>query len=121
MDNFNSLLQMLLSGDGCSFKEQYGLYCPGCGATRALFKLVHFHILSSLLSNPFPVMAVVDVAIFLMIRVYENQMGKTKNRCYGLRAKIIALSLLLWMVFAILRNLLFIAIGYDYLGDLSGY
>lgn len=44
----------------CVFYKATGLYCPGCGGTRAVFALLHGHIIRSFLYHPF----VPYVAIF---------------------------------------------------------
>jgi hypothetical protein len=36
----------------CLFRELTGLYCPGCGSTRAFLHLVHGHPFAALRSNP---------------------------------------------------------------------
>lgn len=36
----------------CLFNLFTGLYCPGCGATRALHALVHFDLVGALSMNP---------------------------------------------------------------------
>lgn len=38
---------------GCRFKEVTGLYCPGCGGTRASFAFFKGHFLQSCFYNPF--------------------------------------------------------------------
>jgi hypothetical protein len=35
----------------CQFYAITGLYCPGCGAQRALHSLVHLHVLTALRDN----------------------------------------------------------------------
>jgi hypothetical protein len=37
----------------CTFYATTGLYCPGCGATRATHDLLHGHLLSALRHNAF--------------------------------------------------------------------
>lgn len=37
---------------GCPFHALTGLYCPGCGATRALHALVHGDVMHALAMNP---------------------------------------------------------------------
>lgn len=43
----------LSSGGTCTFLSLTGLYCPGCGGTRAFNELIHFHILKSFYYHPF--------------------------------------------------------------------
>ncbi|MBO4327280.1 MAG: DUF2752 domain-containing protein [Clostridia bacterium] len=39
----------------CTFHEITGLYCPGCGGTRSLLRLLHLDIIGSILLHPVPV------------------------------------------------------------------
>ena len=41
----------------CMFRLLTGLYCPGCGAGRAAYALLHFDLLASLSFNPLFVIA----------------------------------------------------------------
>jgi hypothetical protein len=36
----------------CMFHSMTGLYCPGCGSTRALYQLVHGHPSAAFAMNP---------------------------------------------------------------------
>jgi hypothetical protein len=45
----------------CVFHDLTGLYCPGCGSTRALYQLLHGNILAALHDN---IMAVLAVPFF---------------------------------------------------------
>lgn len=36
----------------CPFHALLGLFCPGCGATRMLYHLVHGHLITSFRQNP---------------------------------------------------------------------
>lgn len=49
----------------CMFHQLTGLYCPGCGATRALSAMLHGDIMSSLHNNLllFPLLALIIVLI----------------------------------------------------------
>ena len=51
----------------CMFHQMTGLYCPGCGATRALSAMLHGDIKSSLHNNAllFPLLALI---VFLLIK-----------------------------------------------------
>jgi hypothetical protein len=41
----------------CAFHELTGLYCPGCGGTRAMHALVHFDLPGALTMNALPFVA----------------------------------------------------------------
>lgn len=41
-----------LSRSGCVFQVLLGMYCPGCGGTRAVDALLHGHVLWSLWYHP---------------------------------------------------------------------
>lgn len=41
----------------CVFHDLTGLYCPGCGSTRAIYQLLHGHLLTALHDNAMTVLA----------------------------------------------------------------
>ena len=51
----------------CMFHQMTGLYCPGCGATRALSAMLHGDVLASLHNNLllFPLLALI---VFLLMK-----------------------------------------------------
>jgi len=49
----------------CPFHWMTGLYCPGCGATRAMHALAHFDLAGALAMNPFLVLALPVIALLL--------------------------------------------------------
>lgn len=51
---------------GCRFKEATGLYCPGCGGTRAVRALLSGHIIKAFIYHPF-----VPYCLFMWI-IYEG-------------------------------------------------
>ncbi len=51
-------------GNECSFKKLTGLYCVGCGGTRALNHFVHLHLLKSLFYHPFVIYAFVAYTLY---------------------------------------------------------
>lgn len=118
MMNLHALTYRTIITGKCSFKEKYNLYCPGCGATRALNKLLHLQIISSFLSNPIVVVSVIIMLFFLLLRIFENKKGQRKHRNYKIRLIALIGMLLFWTLFAVLRNLLLVYFGYDYLGDI---
>ncbi len=55
----------------CTFHALTGLYCPGCGGTRAVFYLFHGHFLKSLLYHPFVPYAAVLCGWFMISHTVE--------------------------------------------------
>jgi len=55
---FGLVLYMFNPSDGhrfyppCIFNRLTGLYCPGCGSTRAVYHLVHLDLLKAWAQNP---------------------------------------------------------------------
>ena len=48
----------------CPFHAMTGLFCPGCGATRALHALLHFDLPQALAMNPLLVLCLPLLALF---------------------------------------------------------
>ena len=51
----------------CPLHEWTGLYCPGCGATRAMHQLVHGHLAAAFRLNPLAILALPGVG-YLWVR-----------------------------------------------------
>lgn len=49
----------------CLFRHLTGLYCPGCGGTRAFIYLIHGNIPESILYHPLVIYAVILTAFFI--------------------------------------------------------
>ena len=49
---YHFLLQEQLPDVPCMFQTFFGVYCPGCGGTRACVAFVHGHFLQSLWYHP---------------------------------------------------------------------
>ena len=100
----------------CPFHELFHIYCPGCGGTRALFELLHGHILTSLYCNP---------AIFLgLILILYYEVGaiitiiKNNGKCYYYqKGKLVYGYLIIVALFTAVRDYLLVAMGIDMLGD----
>ena len=60
------LLQIIRRGVPCPFQRFTGLYCPGCGGTRALKALLHGDLLLSLQYHPLVLYTAVVVAAELL-------------------------------------------------------
>lgn len=63
---YQCVLRHFLPKVPCFFSTFLGLYCPGCGGTRALSALLHGHFLKALWYHPFiPYFAVVYLGFLL--------------------------------------------------------
>ncbi len=102
----------------CVLKERLGIYCPGCGGSRALLALLRFDLLSSLRYYP----AMLPLALLLSdlyVRVLlAAAVGKDSFvRTFRYRAfyGIFAIVLLTFLA----RNVLWLGFDIDVLGDLT--
>lgn len=50
---YQCVLRKFLPAVPCFFSTVLGIYCPGCGGTRALSALLHGHFLKALWYHPF--------------------------------------------------------------------
>ena len=80
----------------CMFHEVTGLYCPGCGATRALHALAHGQIVHALWCNALLVGLALAIPAWLLLR------PRLSSRLQARLAWIIAGS---FITFFVIRNL----------------
>jgi len=87
----------------CLFHALTGLYCPGCGGTRAMYQLLHGHVLLALRDNALFVLALVALMIWgarFAVRKLRNQ-----QTIFQLHPKTLWMFLVVTLVFTVLRNL----------------
>lgn len=83
---------------GCPFHALTGLYCPGCGTTRALHALLHGNLAQAVAMNP---LAVLTMPLFPLLYLHQRHpQFPTLRRMADGRAWLI-----LVLAFALLRNL----------------
>jgi hypothetical protein len=100
----------------CLFRAMTGLYCPGCGGTRAVQYLLQGRLLLSLRYHPLVLYALLAVAVeaisFVLAKVWGDRrlyVGHEKFLVYGA----------VWIAavnFAV-KNFLLIVWGIDLLSD----
>lgn len=102
----------------CFFKEVTHLYCPACGGTRAVLALLHFDIKRAVSCNP--------TVVYVFVMVLWCITGFILKKLFHKEVKIfqpglwmLIMGIVLFLGFAILRNIAVYRCGYDYLGDLS--
>lgn len=105
----------------CLFERWLHLYCPGCGASRALAALAEGRLKESFLSNPLVLegMSVLILFDFFTVASFcggSVQAWKRRRRKALTVVCFIVAATILWLLVG--RNLLLTLGHYDYLGDL---
>lgn len=104
----------------CTFKNMLHLYCPGCGGTRAVDAILHLRILSSLFYHPL-VIYVVICCCFFYIKIGIQLKKQNGDAEILINTACIWGALILALTFFVVRNLLLVYGGVDYIGELKSY
>jgi hypothetical protein len=87
----------------CQFHELTGLNCPGCGATRSLYALLHGHLKLALKDNA---LFIFSLAAFLVWSVnFTLRKLRNQRAAVHLPPKVLWAFLAAAVVFTVLRNL----------------
>ena len=88
----------------CTFYATTGLYCPGCGATRATHDLLHGHFLSALRHNAFWI-GILPVAVYQVVsEALRLIRGYRLKHDLASRPGVLIALAVLGVLFAVLRN-----------------
>jgi Protein of unknown function (DUF2752) len=87
----------------CLFHKLTGLNCPGCGATRALFALLHGHFLRALHDNALFVVSLAALAVWSAPFVWRKWRNQPASLDFP--PKLLLTFLAVAIGFAVLRNL----------------
>lgn len=92
----------------CAFNEFTGLYCPGCGNTRAAHALLNGDVAGALRQNAFSVLALPFVVYFAW-RAWLGWLDPKRLRPlpFAIRQWQIVTVVSLFLLFSVLRNLPF--------------
>lgn len=107
-----------LLGD-CPVRRILHLYCPGCGGTRAVKTLLRGDLLTSVQSNPVVIWGVV-LCIWQYIRMVRGYLHRDRA-CLRIPAWSWISLIVVILGFFVVRNLLLVFAGYDYLGDNAAF
>lgn len=113
------LLQQLnvLPSFPCGLRELFGIYCPGCGGTRALVALFEGHFLRSLFCNPAIILGGMLI-LYYEAGVILTLIRKNGKRYFYHRRWPLYSYLVVVAVFAIIRDVLLIGFQLDMLENL---
>lgn len=65
----------------CFLYKKTGIYCLGCGATRALYSLISGNVFRSIYYNPF-VLYIIGVDVYFLITESISKVFKRKNNFF---------------------------------------
>lgn len=72
-----SILQKM---PGCAFYKHLGIFCPGCGGTRAVYYLANGRLLEAFAAHPFVPYAAAVYILFMAVCFYRRHVSKKKYR-----------------------------------------
>ncbi len=101
---------------GCIVHDRLFLYCPLCGGTRAVAALLRLDLASAWNYNAFVTLAAIAAVILDLVALIRLLRGK--KRLLPLPACFWIILVVVMVLYAVLRNYLMIAHGYDPAGDL---
>jgi hypothetical protein len=87
----------------CMFHQLTGWNCPGCGATRALYALLHGNFAMAIRDNALVVFTLAFFLVWLARFTFKKNRGE--KTAFDLSPKILWVFLITAIVFAICRNL----------------
>jgi hypothetical protein len=87
----------------CQFHRLTGLNCPGCGATRALYALLHGNFLIAMKNNALFVFSLAALAVWSACFAFRKM--QNPNATLNLPPGVLWTFLAVAIVFTILRNL----------------
>ena len=87
----------------CNFYKWTGLYCPGCGDTRAVIALMNGDILLSLRQNAL-IIVLLLILIVLYIELLLKVVFEKRFKSPVLNLKFLWIFLVLFAVYSVVRN-----------------
>ena len=90
----------------CWIYENFGIYCPGCGCTRALINLVQGNIIKSLYYNPTVLYAVIVLIIYLVGNTIAKVLKKDSKYILKYTSILIYVGIFILISICIVKNFL---------------
>lgn len=100
----------------CYIRTHFGIYCPGCGGTRAFLAIIHGQIIKSLQYNPIILILIIDIILMKVLNIIDKK-NPNGRKILDYKIKYNIVLLILWMIYFIVRNYLLIIMKIDIVGD----
>ena len=95
----------------CQFYATTGLYCPGCGAQRALHSLLHLHLVAALRDNGLLITSL-PILAYLGLRLIGRELGGRMLPALPLPRHWLRLLIIAAILFTVLRNIPYAPFNY---------
>ena len=89
----------------CIFHLLTGLYCPGCGAGRACYSLLHLRVKDALSYNPLMTLLIPLICLYIMVRVIDWMITGGNHVDGKISVKLLVWILVLVFIYGALRNI----------------
>ena len=89
----------------CLFYLLTGLYCPGCGAGRACYSLLHLRFKDALSYNPLMTLLIPLICLYIMVRVIDWMITGGNHVDGKISVKLLVWILVLVFIYGALRNI----------------
>ena len=89
----------------CIFYSVTGLYCPGCGAGRACYSILHLEFADAFCYNPLMTILLPLIGLYIMVRVFDWMVTGGNHIDRKISVRLLAWILGITLLFGILRNI----------------
>ena len=89
----------------CVFHEVTGLYCPGCGAGRACYSILHGQFLEAFCYNPLMTVLLPLIGLYIAARMVDWVVTRGNHIDRKINVKFLTWVLVIVVVYGVLRNI----------------
>ena len=89
----------------CVFHEVTGLYCPGCGAGRACYSILHGQFLEAFCYNPLMTILLPLIGLYIAARMVDWVVTVGNHIDRKINVKFLTWVLVIVVVYGVLRNI----------------
>lgn len=100
----------------CPFHELTGLYCPGCGGTRAVKYLLKGELVKSFIYHPFVIYGGITAVLWAAVAIYRK-VKKRPAPDLARESAVVYAGIVIIIINWIIKNLLLVFWGIDLLAE----